>query len=395
MKIALVSPYDFAYPGGVVNHISCLEQQFTRLGHDVKIIAPASKAIHTLGDRFVRIGTPRPISVSGSIARVTVSVRLESQVKEVFEREKFDICHLHEPLMPTLCTTILRLKRAPMVGTFHASGGKPWYTMFSPIMKWYLDRWFSKLDGRIAVSTTARNYVNTYFPADYTVIPNGIDTNHFDNHALPFDAYTDGKLNILFVGRFEKRKGFNYLLKAYELVKQEVPGCRLIAVGPGVRLRKKYEKQVRSHRLDDVVFTGYAAYSDLPRYYTTADVVCFPATGRESFGIVLLEAMAVGKPIVATAIDGYACVLTDGVEGIAVPPRNGEKLAEALLKLINDEPLRRQMGAEGKPKALAYDWSLLARRVLDFYVETLDRVKRSESTSEIEPPEVCAASGTH
>ena len=110
MKIALVSPYDFAYPGGVVNHISCLEQQFTRMGHEVKIIAPASKAMYTLGDRFIRIGTPRPIPVSGSIARVTVSVRLESQIKEVFDREKFDICHLHEPLMPTLCTTTLQLE---------------------------------------------------------------------------------------------------------------------------------------------------------------------------------------------------------------------------------------------------------------------------------------------
>ena len=140
MKIALVSPYDFAYPGGVVSHISCLERQFTSMGHEVKIIAPASKAVYTLGDQFIRIGTPRPIPVSGSVARVTVSIRLESQIKEVFEREKFDICHLHEPLMPTLCTTVLRLKKAPMVGTFHASGGKPWYTMFSPIMKFYFDR---------------------------------------------------------------------------------------------------------------------------------------------------------------------------------------------------------------------------------------------------------------
>ena len=115
MKIALVSPYDFAHPGGVVNHISCLEKQFTRLGHEVKIIAPASKAMHTLGDRFIRIGTPRPIPVSGSIARITLSLRIEHNIKEVFAREKFDICHLHEPLMPTLCTTTLRLKRCPMV----------------------------------------------------------------------------------------------------------------------------------------------------------------------------------------------------------------------------------------------------------------------------------------
>lgn len=395
MKIALVSPYDFAHPGGVVNHISCLEQQFTRMGHEVKIIAPASKAIYTLGDRFIRIGTPRPIPVSGSIARITVSVRLESQINEVFEREKFDICHLHEPLMPTLCTTTLRLKHTPMVGTFHASGGKPWYTMFSPVMKWYLDRWFRKLDGRIAVSKIALDYVNTFFPSDYTIIPNGIDTHHFNNHTTPIDTFKDGKLNILFVGRLEKRKGFDYLLKAYKLVKQEVPDCRLIAVGPGVRLRNKYEKRVKKSELADVVFTGYATYRDLPRYYTTADIVCFPATGRESFGIVLLEAMAVGKPIVASDIGGYSSVLSDGVEGIAVPPRDAGKLAEAILKLGTDEKLRQQMGARGKPKAIQYDWPLIANRVLDFYTETLDRVKQPKAISESDIPQVSAASGKH
>ncbi len=395
MKIALVSPYDFASPGGVVSHISCLEQQFTRLGHDVKIIAPASKAVYTLGDRFIRIGTPRPVPVSGSIARVTVSVRLESQINEVFKREKFDICHLHEPLMPTLCTTVLRLKRAPMVGTFHASGGKPWYTMFSPVMKWYLDRWFRKLDGRIAVSQIALDYVNTYFPSDYTIIPNGVDTHHFSNGGTPLDKFSDGKTNILFVGRLEKRKGFDYLLEAYRLIRSEIPDCRLIQVGPGIRLRKKYEKRIRRHGIPEVNFTGYSTYSDLPRYYKTADIVCFPATGRESQGIVLLEAMAVGKPVIASNIDGYSSILTDGAEGLAVPPRNVEKLAEAILKLTKDRQLRHQMGARGKTKALQYDWSLIATKLLDFYVKTLDRIKLAEETPGANTPRTGAASGKH
>jgi phosphatidylinositol alpha-mannosyltransferase len=381
MKIALVSPYDFAYPSGVVHHISCLEQQFTRLGHDVKIIAPASKAVYTLGEQFIRIGTPRPLPVSGSVARITLSIRLASQIKEVFAREKFDICHLHEPLMPTLCPTVLRLKPVPMVGTFHASGGKPWYTMFSPIMKWYLNRWFRKLDGRIAVSPVAMQYVNKYFPAEYTIIPNGIDTHHFNNNVAPFEDFKDGKINILFVGRLEKRKGFDYLWKAYRLVKQEYPDVRLIQVGPGVRLRNKYQKRISHAGLSDVVFTGYATYNDLPRYYKTADIVCFPNTGWESFGVVLLEAMSIGKPIVASAINGFTSVLTDGVEGITVPPRNVEKLAEALFRLIRDESLRRQMGARGKPKAQQYDWSVLARRLLDFYTATLQRVNHPGSAS--------------
>ncbi len=394
MKIALVSPYDFAYPGGVINHISCLQQQFTRLGHDAKIIAPASQAMYTLGDRFIRIGTPRSIPVSGSIARITCSLRLEQQIRETFAREKFDICHLHEPLMPNLCTTTLRMKLAPMVGTFHACGGRPWYTIFSPLVKWYLDRWFHKLDGHIAVSPTARDYVKTYFPADYTIIPNGIDTHHFNNHTAPFEQYRDGKLNIVFVGRFEKRKGFNYLLKAFRMVRQELPDLRLIAVGPGVRLRKKYERQVRRHNLDEVVFTGYATYADLPRYYNTADIVCFPATGRESFGIVLLEAMAAGKPIVATSIAGYAGVLGDGVEGISVPPRDVESLAEALLRLGRDARLRREMGERGKPKALAYDWTLLARRLLDYYTDTLEKLNRAKTPTE-GPPGIRETSGAH
>jgi phosphatidylinositol alpha-mannosyltransferase len=352
------------------------------MGHEVKIIAPASKAVYTLGDRFIRIGTPRPIPVSGSIARITTSLRLESQIKEVFEREKFDICHLHEPLMPMLCTTVLRLKRTPMVGTFHASGGRPWYTMFSPLAKWYLDRWFRKLDGRIAVSQVALKYINTYFPAEYTIIPNGIDTHHFNSGVKPIEGFNDGKLNILFVGRLEKRKGFNYLLEAYRLIKPEVPDCRLIQVGPGVLLRKKYEKRVNQYALKDVHFTGYATYTDLPRYYNTADIVCFPNTGWESQGIVLLEAMSTGKPIVASAIDGFTSVLTDGVEGIAVPPRNSEKLAEAILKLIRDEKLRREMGSRGKPRAMQYDWPLLAGKLLEFYTETLAKVNHPESIPE-------------
>jgi phosphatidylinositol alpha-mannosyltransferase len=377
MKIALVSPYDFASPGGVVSHISCLEQQFTKLGHDVKIIAPASKAVYTIGDRFIRIGTPRPIPVSGSIARITISLRLESKIKEVFEREKFDICHLHEPLMPTLCTTILRLKKSPMVGTFHASGGKPWYNMFSPIAKWYLNRWFRKLDGRIAVSDVAHSYVSKYFGGDYIIIPNGVDTQHFHDKVTPFDNLNDGKTNILFVGRLESRKGFEYLLEAYKLIKPEVSGCRLIQVGPGVRLRKKYEKFVRQYGLPDVSFRGYATYKDLPRYYKTADIVCFPATGRESQGIVLLEAMSVGKPVIASNIAGYSSVLNDGVEGIAVPPRDPHQLAEAILRLLRNKQLRQKMGSKGIPRAREFDWEIIAGKVLDVYNQVLSNTKQS------------------
>ena len=375
MKIALVSPYDFAYPGGVCNHISCLEQQITRMGHEVKIIAPASKFVPTFGDRFIPIGKPRPVPVSGSIARITLSPWLSSRIKAVLDREHFDICHLHEPLMPMLCTTVLRLSSAANVGTFHASGGKPWYSFGTPIGKLILKKWFHKLDGKIAVSPPAREYVSKYFPGDYTIIPNGVDTKHFSPDALPIEEFIDGKLNILFIGRLEKRKGLDYLLEAYKRVKPEIPDSRLIVVGPGIRLRHKYEKRVRRSGLKDVVFVGYASYRDLPRYYKTADIVCCPAIGWESFGIVLIEAMAVGKPIVASNIEGYANVLSHGVEGLLVPPKNAEKLAEALVSLMSDESLRQQLGANGWHRATEYSWESVAQRVLDYYVRVLKEPK--------------------
>ncbi len=195
MKIALVSPYDFAYPGGVANHISCLERHLTTKGHEVKIIAPASRAVLDFGDRFIPVGRPRPLPVSGSIARITISPWLSSRIKAILDREKFDIIHLHEPLMPMLCTTVLRLARVPTVGTFHASGGKPWYDLFTPAGKLLLNKWFSKLNGRIAVSPPALKYVGKYFPADYTVIPNGVDLRHFCSDVPQIDQFNDGKLH--------------------------------------------------------------------------------------------------------------------------------------------------------------------------------------------------------
>jgi phosphatidylinositol alpha-mannosyltransferase len=372
MKIALVSPYDFGYPSGVVHHILALEQYFTRVGHEVKIIAPASRVVTNLGDRFIPIGTPRPVPVSGSIARITISPWLSSRIKAVLEEEKFDIIHLHEPLQVMLCTTVLRLSRSPNIGTFHASGGRPWYELGTPFGKLFLKKWFRKLDGRIAVSSSAKGYVHRYFPESYNIIPNGIDLGHFSPDVPPFEEFCDGKLNLLFVGRLEKRKGFNYLLKAYKQVKREIPKSRLIVVGPGTRLRRRYEKQVRRDRISDITFIGRVSYEELPRYYKTADIFCAPATGRESFGIVLLEAMAIGKPVVASNIEGYASVVTDGVDGLLVPPRDVRALTRALLTLMTDEPLRRQLGVRARATATEYDWENVAQQVLSYYMRVLD-----------------------
>jgi phosphatidylinositol alpha-mannosyltransferase len=371
VKIALVSPYDFAHPGGVILHISYLERYFTKMGHEVKVIAPASRAVPDFGDRFIPIGKPRPIPSSGSIARCTISLVLAPKIREVLEQEKFDIIHLHEPLMPMLCTSILRLSDTANIGTFHASYGKPGYNFARPIGKWILRRWFRKLDGKIAVSKPAVEYAHTNFPGYYNIIPNGVDLEHFSPDVAPIEEFKDGKLNILFVSRLEKRKGLNYLLQAFRQVKEEIPNTRLIIVGPGTRLRRRYEKYVAKNGLKDVIFVGLISYDELPHYYQTADVFCAPAIGSESFGIILLEAMAMGKPIVASNIEGYASVVSHGADGLLVPPADKDKLAKALISLLNDESLRQEMGAKGRAKALEHSWERISQRVFDYYVRVL------------------------
>jgi phosphatidylinositol alpha-mannosyltransferase len=290
-------------------------------------------------------------------------------MKAIFRREQFDIVHIHEPLIPAVSLAALQFSDSVKVGTFHACHNTPrgyyyWH--------WLLKRYFKRLDGRIAVSQPARDFVARHFPGDYRIIPNGIDLEHFAADVPPIEEFCDGKVNILFLGRLEKRKGFNYLLKAYGRIKRAFPDSRLVVVGPGTRLRRKYMKEVSKMRLEDVVFAGYASYSELPRYYRTADIFCAPATGEESFGIVLLEAMAAGKPIIASNICGYASVVNDGVEGLLVPTRDEEALACAISSLLNDQALRRQMGARGRATVEKYRWDHVAQMVVGYYLELLD-----------------------
>jgi phosphatidyl-myo-inositol alpha-mannosyltransferase len=301
MKIALVSPYDFAHPGGVVNHITNLHHCLVRMGHEVKVIGPASKTITAVGNDFIHIGKPLPLPASDSIIRVPVSLNLGGQIKETLAREQFDIIHLHEPFVPMLCSAVLRFSDTVNVGTFHAADAKPGYRFGWPVSRLMLIRRRRKLHGRIAVSRVAMAYARKYIPGQYAIIPNGTDLSVFHPGVKPFEQYRDGKLNIVFVSRLEPRKGVDYLLPAFREVKRQIPNSRLIIVGPGTRLRKRYEDWVKRAKLEqDVVFIGFADYGDLPRYYRTADVFCVPATGRESQGIILIEAMATGIPIVAT-----------------------------------------------------------------------------------------------
>ena len=367
MKIALVSPYDYPYPGGVTEHIAHLEEQFTRLGHTVKIIAPSSSSdreVQAMGN-ILKVGGVVNIPANGSVARITLSPRLSGRVKRILQSEAFDIVHLHEPLTPALPLTVLYHSQSINVGTFHRFGGtQSLYYYGKPILRLF----FNRLHGRIAVSEAAQQFINRHFKSKYIVIPNGIDVRTFGPQVEPFKALCDGKFNLLFVGRFEKRKGFSYLLRAFVRIKQEISNVRLIVVGPyNEKSRFRYERFLNEHNVGDVHFTGYVSKADLARHYRTCDVFCAPSTGGESFGIVLLEAMASGKPIVASDIEGYRAVLHHGREGLLVPPKDDEAFAEAVKQLLRNREMAAEMGRVGAAEARQYSWEKVSQRVLNYY----------------------------
>lgn len=382
MRIALVSPYDWAVSGGVNNHITHLAEQFVALGHEPHIFAPASKSVPGTVCPVTTLGSPIPLRLSGSVARITLSLRLAGRVRDILREQHFDIVHVHEPYMPALPIQFLRYSTSINVGTWHAARETNWAYSYG---KRLIQRWARKLDGKIAVSAAAVKHIEQYFPGYYNIIPNGVDVEHFQRTSEPLPEFQDGKLNVLFVGRPEKRKGLRYLVRAFVGVQRALPDTRLIVVGAGDF--RRYERAVRHARLHDVVFRSNVPFNELPRYHHSAHVFCAPATGYESQGLVLLEAMAAGLPIVASNIDGYAGVLTHDVEGLLVRPEDAQALADTLVELLRDPERRAIMAARGSERAPQYAWDRVSRRILSYYERLIyerELVQRTDHRAAVE-----------
>ena len=367
MKIAQVSPYDYPYAGGVQEHIHHLSEHFQAMGHQVQILAASSSDGDDLQSNVIKVSdTILPVPFSGSIVRISISPRVYWRVKRILEEGQFDIIHLHEPIVPLLPLIVLRHAKAVTAGTFHAyRDSHTAYDWGKPAIQPFIDR----LDGKIVVSQAARSTVARYFRGEYVVIPNGVEYGRFADDTISSIAeFDDGRPNVLFVGRLEKRKGFKYLLQAFRFIKAAVPDARLLVVGKyDAEELEPFEWYVKHHDLRGVHFVGYVSGDELPRYYHTATVCCVPSTGFESFGIVLLEAMAAGTPVVASDIPGYREVLTHGKEGLSVTPGDVDELASATIALLNDPDRRRRMACEGQKTARQYRWEVVAKRVYEHY----------------------------
>src|SRR5687768_5992305 len=376
MKIALVSPYDYPFPGGVTAQISHLSTCFREEGHEVRILAPSSRrdVEETVPDVY-RLGkTIITVPANQSIARLTLSLTLNRRVKQILSHEKFDVVHIHEPMVPALPLTVLRESGTANVATFHVARDSYFgYLYAKPLLKQFM----RKVHGRIAVSAAAREFVDQYFPGEYKIIPNGVDVERYADRAMALPELRDGKINILFVGRLEKRKGLIYLLKALPHVKYHFPNIRLIVIGAFEPEQvEEYRDYVRETGLTDVVFKGFVSEEEKIAYYQHADVFCSPAIGRESQGVILLEAMAANTPVIASAIDGHRTVIRHEHDGLLVPPADETALAVGLCRLLADNALRNRLADAGLAKAQSYSWKKISRQVLDVYAETIDAQAR-------------------
>jgi len=377
VKIGLVSPYVYPLPGGVTQHVRYLYENLRLRGHDVRIITSSHGLQRSSEGDVIRIGKGFSVPANGSVGTLTVSPRYVSQVREVLHRERFDLLHFHEPLVPFLSPIVLRESRSVNIATFHAYAGfSPAYEFGSRVLSRAIDR----LDGRIAVSAAARHFIDRYFPGDYKVIPNGVDVTRFER-AVPIARWQDGTPNVLFVGRHEPRKGLLDLLKAHRILRRTGSENRLLVVGSGPQEREA-RRYVATRGLQGVEFLGRVSEAEKAQLFRTADVFVSPATGGESFGIVLLEAMAAGAPIVASDIHGYKGVVRRGREGLLVPPHEPKEFALAIGRLLADPELRAEMGAAGRLRAEAFSWPRVTAKVEDYYGFVIRRLAASGSLPE-------------
>lgn len=363
MKIGIVTPTYYPYPGGVPEHVYHTYLELSASGHDVRVVTTRFGPGEAPNEEHViRVGRSVSVPANGSMCPVAMGVRMRARVREVLGRENFDVLHLHEPLMPALCLSVLAEATGPIVGTFHANNdGAIGYRAFKPMLAPHFD----KLSARIAVSSEARRTIGDHFGGEYVIIPNGVDVARFSD-AEPIQELRDGSFNILFVGRMEPRKGAKHLFRAFGTIAREVPAARLVVVGGGPMARY-YRSFVPDEVAGRVLFAGRVSGEMLARHYATADVFCSPATGGESFGIVLIEAMAAGAAVVASDIPGYRDVVEDGVTGLLTLRASPESIADTIVSLARDGGLRKSLIESAAANVRQYSWDRVTARILDVY----------------------------
>jgi len=364
LRIGICAPYDLGRAGGVNTVIRAHARALGRLGHDVCVFGATSAP---LPDREVSLGGCVSIVVGETETGFGVDPRSWWTVKRLLREKLFDVLHMHEPLMPLPSWSVLWQADVPVVATFHTyrEQGHRWY----PMLKGFFEPLMKRVNVRLAVSEAAKRTVAAHFPGEYEIVPNMIAVERFASPVPRPAAMPADRRHVLYVGRIEPRKGVDRLVRAMGTVQARLPGVQLVIVGGGP---DRHAVQALAHELDvRIVFAGRVGDADLPGYYQSADVVCSPALGDESFGLVLLEAMAAGRPIVATNIAGYAGLLRPAACARLADVDSPESLARELCVVLEDSALARALGERGAIAAKQYDWSVIAKRLEEIYLSLL------------------------
>jgi phosphatidylinositol alpha-mannosyltransferase len=368
LRIALVTEYYYPHLGGVCEHVHFFAREARRRGHHVDVITsniPGAEA----QPHVIRLGRSQPVYANGSQARITLGWNLRRDMRRVLRQGQYDIVHVHSPLTPVLPVLAIEEAECPVVGTFHTYFDRSFgYTVGRRFFQKRLDM----LSAAIAVSHSTTVALDRYFEADWRIIPNGIDTDVFHPSAPPPPGITNDVPTILFLGRFDPRNGLTTLIDSFRRVKAKGSRgrqARLVVVGDGP-LREHYYKQANGDR--DIRFVG-AVLEGRPSYYAHSSVYACPTT-KASFGITLLESMACQTPVVCSDILGFRDVVVDGREALMVPCGDRDALADALVRVLDDEGLAIQLGTTGRENSLEYSWARVTARVLDVYQTVLGRV---------------------
>ena len=375
MRVGLVCPYTWDVPGGVQAHVRDLAESLLALGHEVSVLTPVDDPDEAaLQSYVVPAGRTVPVPYNGSVARLAFGPLTLTRTRRWLRKGGFDVLHLHEPTVPSLSMLALFAARGPIVATFHTATSRSRALI---VMGTALQPGLEKITGRIAVSPAARRVVVEHLGHDAVLIPNGVNVRAFAG-APPLHDAPHGP-TVAFLGRIdEPRKGLAVLLEALPSLTAQVPDVQVLVAGPG---------EVDEPLPPNVRLLGLVSEADKASLYATADVYCAPNTHGESFGIVLIEAMAAGTPVVASDLEAFRRVLDDGEAGVLFPVGDSAALADALAGLLKDPDRRHRLSAAGSRVVQAYDWPHVTQQVVAVY-ETVEAAAPVELDDSADEPDV-------
>lgn len=368
MRIALACPYAWDAAGGVQVHVGDLARRLLDAGHDVRVLAPSS---NPADEPWVRVvGRPLRVAYAGTVAPICPSPRSWARVRAELDVFAPDVVHVHEPFAPSTGMAAALAARAPVVATFHAyldrsriqRAARP---LLRPVAR--------RITVGIAVSEAAASFARRATDLPLEVIPNGVEIARFRRGAGRRGAAPP---TIAWVNRLDPQKGFAVFLDAIAPLLARRPDLRVVVAGDGP-LRDATDRLAPALR-GRIDVRGRVANAEVANVLHGADVFASPATGQESFGIVLVEAMAAGVPVVATDIPGYREVVRDGIDGLLVPPGDAAVLAAALGRVLDDPALAARLAAAGLDRAAAYGWDAVLPRILATYERVLGRPRAAD-----------------